>query len=71
MILAYCSGAALGCCLTFITLKTTPISRKERINATLETIVELQELFGQVTDGGKTYDKLDDVRLVVKGMQKR
>jgi hypothetical protein len=60
-----------GGIFTFVIVKSAPLSRRERVNATLETLKELQSLFCCVSNGGSMFDKLDDVRVVVEGMKRQ
>jgi hypothetical protein len=71
MFFAYLFGMAIGGCFAFITVKAAPLSRRERINATLETITELQEIFGCSTASLTIFEELDDIRVIVKEMSKR
>jgi hypothetical protein len=71
MLLTWVSGIIIGSCSTFIVVKSSPLSRRERINATLETICELQDLFSISSPNTSMFEALDDIKLVVKGMQRR
>lgn len=71
MLFAYLFGMVVGGFFTFILVKACPLSRRERINATIETIKELQSIFCCSTKGGFMFDELDNVRVVVEGMKKQ
>jgi hypothetical protein len=61
---------AVGGCFAFTVAKAAPISKRERINATLQTIVELQDIFGCSSASLAVFEKLDDIRVIVKEMQR-
>lgn len=71
MFFAYLIGMAVGGFFAFIFVKTSPLSRRERINATIETIRELQSIFCCSTKGGFMFDELDNVLVVVEGMKRQ
>jgi hypothetical protein len=64
-------GFVVGGWFGFVISGSFVISKQDRINATLETIAELQSIFSCVSDGVSMLEKLDDVRVVVEGMKRQ
>lgn len=70
MLLVLSSGIVLGSCFTWLLMKASKLSRRDRIEATLETIKELQSIFCQSIRGSSMFDELENVRAVVEGMKR-
>lgn len=71
MLLVLFSGIALGSCFTWILLKASKLSRRDRIEATLQTLLELQSLFCCTGVNSGTFDEIDNVRIIVEGMKRQ
>ena len=70
MLFSYFFGMIVGGVFAFTIAKASPLSKRERMNATLQTIVELQDIFGCSSASLAIFEELDDIKVIIREMQR-